>query len=243
MTDAIAHRGPDGEGHWTEGCVGWDTAGWRSSILSACGHQPMISADHRCLVYNGEIYNFRELRAELEAAGYSFRSQSDTEVILNALAPGDPAALALQRHVRLLAVGQARRPAACWPRPLRHQADLYYAPGRKHPGVCIGAEGDPRPSGVPRNSTRKALLEYFTFQNIFTDKHACSRTSSMLPAGHYARSTSAARLLDCKPRSIGTTAFARADRQGDKMASRNWTACSARQSIASWSAMSNSAAI
>ena len=55
--------------------------------LSPAGHQPMVSANHRFLLsYNGEIYNFRELRSELEAKGYWFRSRTDSEVVLNALA-------------------------------------------------------------------------------------------------------------------------------------------------------------
>ncbi|NIU63129.1 MAG: asparagine synthetase B, partial [Pseudomonas stutzeri] len=87
MTDAIAHRGPDGEGHWIEGPVGFGHRRLAIIDLSPGGHQPMISADGRYVItYNGEIYNFRELRAELQAAGYWFRSQSDTEVLLHALA-------------------------------------------------------------------------------------------------------------------------------------------------------------
>ena len=62
-------------------------ADYLSIDLSPAGHQPMISADHRfVLTYNGEIYNFRELRTELEAKGYWFRSQTDSEVVLSALA-------------------------------------------------------------------------------------------------------------------------------------------------------------
>ena len=87
MADAIAHRGPDGEGHWVENNVGIGHRRLAILDLSPAGHQPMISADHRyVLSYNGEIYNYRELRAELEAAGYWFRSKTDSEVILYALA-------------------------------------------------------------------------------------------------------------------------------------------------------------
>ena len=68
MTDAIAHRGPDGEGHWVEGGVAIGHRRLAIIDLSPAGHQPMISADHRyVLSYNGEIYNYRELRAELAA--------------------------------------------------------------------------------------------------------------------------------------------------------------------------------
>ena len=87
MTDAIAHRGPDGEGQWVEGNVGLGHRRLAIIDLSPAGHQPMISADHRyVLSYNGEVYNYRELRTELEAEGVWFCSQTDSEVVLNALA-------------------------------------------------------------------------------------------------------------------------------------------------------------
>src|SRR6266545_7442327 len=87
MMDAVlAHRGPDDSGIFLDDDVGIGLAHRRLSIidLSPAGHQPMWDATGRVvIVYNGEIYNYRELRAELEAAGFSFRSNSDTEVILN----------------------------------------------------------------------------------------------------------------------------------------------------------------
>ena len=68
MTDVIKHRGPDGEGHWIEENVGFGHRRLSIIDLSPAGQQPMISSDHRyVLTYNGEIYNFRELRTELEA--------------------------------------------------------------------------------------------------------------------------------------------------------------------------------
>ncbi|MFC4291680.1 XrtA/PEP-CTERM system amidotransferase [Sphingorhabdus arenilitoris] len=83
MTDAIAHRGPDGSGVWTAAGVGFGHR--RLSIIDlAGGGQPMHSADGKAvLVFNGEIYNFRELRRQLEQAGYAFRTDSDSEVILH----------------------------------------------------------------------------------------------------------------------------------------------------------------
>jgi asparagine synthase (glutamine-hydrolysing) len=83
MIDAIAHRGPDGEGIWTAPGIGLGHR--RLSIIDlAGGDQPMVSADGRLVtVFNGEIYNYRELRIELEAAGAVFATNSDTEVILH----------------------------------------------------------------------------------------------------------------------------------------------------------------
>ncbi len=84
MCDAIAHRGPDGAGVWTAPGVGLGHR--RLSIIDVSGSpQPMASSDGRAmLVFNGEIYNFRALRAELAAGGAKFRTEGDSEVILAA---------------------------------------------------------------------------------------------------------------------------------------------------------------
>src|SRR4051812_3610682 len=85
MTVAIAHRGPDDTGLWSDVPFGVALGHRRLSIvdLSPLGHQPMSSSSGRfVLTYNGEIFNFRELRAELEAQGSRFRGTSDTEVLL-----------------------------------------------------------------------------------------------------------------------------------------------------------------
>ena len=84
MCDALIHRGPDGSGVWTDLGVGLGHR--RLSIIDLEGSpQPMHSADGRAvIVFNGEIYNFRELRRELEKGGALFRTQGDTEVILAA---------------------------------------------------------------------------------------------------------------------------------------------------------------
>src|SRR5215813_12617988 len=80
MIAMLRHRGPDDEGVWTDGRAGLAHA--RLSIIdrSAAGHQPMSCADATVwITYNGEVYNFGEIRRQLEALGYPFRSRSDTE--------------------------------------------------------------------------------------------------------------------------------------------------------------------
>jgi len=84
--DILAHRGPDDSGIYEDPVHGIGFVHVRLSILdlSPLGHQPMLSDDGRvALAFNGEIYNFRALRAELEAAGHVFRGHSDTEVLLH----------------------------------------------------------------------------------------------------------------------------------------------------------------
>lgn len=89
FTDSLAHRGPDGRGTWRDASGSVALGHRRLAILdlSASGHQPMSYADGRLwITFNGEIYNFVELRRELEALGHRFRSESDTETILAAYA-------------------------------------------------------------------------------------------------------------------------------------------------------------
>ena len=85
MADAISHS-PDGEGYWINENIGFGHRRLAIIDLTESGHQPMISKDKRfVLIYNGEIYNYKEIRNELENLGFEFNGDSDTEVLLYSL--------------------------------------------------------------------------------------------------------------------------------------------------------------
>jgi asparagine synthase (glutamine-hydrolysing) len=186
MTDAIAHRGPDGEGQWIEGNVGMGHRRLAIIDLSSAGHQPMISLEHRfVLSYNGEVYNFRELCIELEAAGYWFRSQTDSEVVLTALAHWGVEALDRFNGMFALALWDRKERTLLLARDRYGIKPLYvslqnniFAFGSEQKAILA------RP-GFSRRLDKRALLEYFTFQNLFTDR-TLLEDIELLPAGHYA---------------------------------------------------------
>src|SRR5512143_3018815 len=83
MTDALAHRGPDGEGFWATASGDVLLGHRRLSILdlTEIAAQPFRYVDRYVIIHNGEVYNYVELRDELKRKGYTFRSQTDTEVV------------------------------------------------------------------------------------------------------------------------------------------------------------------
>ena len=89
MTSAITHRGPNSDGIWQDEAHNVNLGHRRLSIidLTQAGHQPMISQNGQLtLIYNGEIYNHKDLQQELSQDGISFKGHSDTEILLEALA-------------------------------------------------------------------------------------------------------------------------------------------------------------
>src|SRR5688500_4610844 len=84
MTSALTRRGPDGDGYWYGRGVGLGHRRLRVIDLSVAADQPMANEDGTIqVVFNGEIYNFADLRAELMGHGHTFRTRSDTEVIVH----------------------------------------------------------------------------------------------------------------------------------------------------------------
>jgi asparagine synthase (glutamine-hydrolysing) len=184
MTDAIAHRGPDGEGHWIEGPVGIGHRRLSILDLSPAGRQPMVSHDHRfVLTYNGEVYNFRELRAELQAEGCWFHSQSDSEVVLYALAFWGAAAIARFNGMFALAFWDRKERTLLLARDRFGVKPLYYRSGPAGFSFASEQKALMAEPGASWKVDVEGLVEYFTFQNFFTDRTLTSGVR-MLPAGH-----------------------------------------------------------
>lgn len=185
MTDAIAHRGPDGEGFFVDGFVGIGHRRLAIIDLSPAGHQPMLTADGRyVLSYNGEIYNYQELRLRLEALGRTFRSRTDSEVLLYALAEWGNAALDRINGMFAFALWDTQNLTLTLARDRYGIKPLYYA----HIGetLVFGSEIKAllKHPEVKVQMDPEGLAEYLTFQNFFTQR-TLFRNVKMLPAGHY----------------------------------------------------------
>ncbi|RMG03118.1 MAG: asparagine synthetase B, partial [Planctomycetota bacterium] len=124
----LRHRGPDAQGTWSHAGAG--LAHCRLSIIdvSSQADQPMVSPDGRfVLVYNGEIYNYRDLRPGLERSGWRFRTQSDTEVLLAALVQWGEAAVSRLRGMFAFAFWDTVAERLILARDPVGQKPLYYA--------------------------------------------------------------------------------------------------------------------
>jgi asparagine synthase (glutamine-hydrolysing) len=187
MTDAIAHRGPDGEGFYIDGCIGLGHR--RLAIIdpSPAGHQPMVTRDGRYILsYNGEIYNFQELRVELEARGYQFHSRTDTEVVLYAYAEWGEKALDRFNGMFAFAIWDKQQRELFLARDRYGIKPLYYTVQ----GSCLVFGSEVKAilahPAYQIALDKEALLEYFTFQNFFTDR-TLFQGVHLLPAGTYIR--------------------------------------------------------
>jgi asparagine synthase (glutamine-hydrolysing) len=187
MSEALRHRGPNGEGHYSDGALG--LAHRRLAVLdpSPAASQPMLSADGRYVLdYNGEVYNFRELRGELQALGYAFNSTGDTEVVLNAFAAWGEGALERLNGMFAFAVWDRVERRLTLARDRFGIKPLYWA--RLGDCVLFASEikGMFAHPGWRSEPDFEALAEYLTFQNLFTDR-TLFRGVRLLPAGSVMR--------------------------------------------------------
>ena len=196
MTDAIAHRGPDGEGCFVDGAFGVGHRRLAIIDLSPAGHQPMLSRDRRyVLSYNGEIYNFQELRAELEAMGYQFHSRTDSEVVLNAYAAWGEKALDRLNGMFAFAVWDTEQRELFLARDRYGIKPLYYCLENRSLVFASEIKGIVAHPQYHTEMDPEGLLEYFTFQNFFTDR-TLFKDVKLFPAGCFMRVRQA---YDCEP--------------------------------------------
>lgn len=187
MTDAIAHRGPDGEGFYTDGFIGLGHRRLAIIDLSDAGRQPMATKDRNFIItYNGEIYNFSELRNELQGMGYQFKSKTDTEVVLYAYAAWGADCVKRFNGMFSFVIWDKIRQELFIARDRYGIKPLYYT--FQGSSFLFGSEQKAilTHPAVKREMDTEALLEYFTFQNIFTDK-TLLKGIKLFPAGCWAR--------------------------------------------------------
>lgn len=139
LTQLMQRRGPDDEGFWSDNHCAFGFRRLSILDLSPSGHQPMSTEDGRyTLVFNGEIYNFRELRDDLEARGAHFRSSGDTEVLLLALAEWGVAALQRLNGMFALAFYDTQEQTLLLARDHAGIKPLYYLHTRQ--GLVFGSQ-------------------------------------------------------------------------------------------------------
>ncbi len=196
MGAAIAHRGPDDAGAWAEPEAGLVLAHRRLSILdlSPEGHQPMASADGRWVIaFNGEIYNHRALRQELQALGHSFRGHCDTEVLLAALAQwGVEATLARGNGMLALAAWDRQQRVLWLARDRVGKKPLYY--GLASDGsLLFGSElAALRAHPAMQAQVDPDALALLLRLDYIPAPHCILRGVRKLPAGHLLRVDAAA---------------------------------------------------
>lgn len=185
MTDIIAHRGPDGEGHYRDGPIGLGHRRLSIIDLTDAARQPMTTRDGRfVLTYNGEIYNFQELKAELSARGHLFHSSGDSQVLLTAFLEWGLSALYKLNGMFAFGIWDCHEKKLTIARDRFGVKPLYYT---HVDGAFLFASEIKALRGFPGFTSRMnigGLTEYLTFQNFFSDDTLFADVK-LLPAGCY----------------------------------------------------------
>ena len=185
--DAMARRGPDGHGAWiaADGAVGLGHRRLAIIDLSPTGAQPMAFDGGRFrMVFNGEIFNYRELRAELAAAGQSFVSTSDSEVILALYAREGTAMLARLRGMYTIALWDERKKALLLARDPYGIKPLYYAESGGHLHFASQVRALEASGAVPRDLDPAGLVGFLLWGSV-PQPYTLRRRIRALPAGHH----------------------------------------------------------
>lgn len=187
MTESLAHRGPDGSGVKVfEGDLPAGIGNRRLAILdpTPAGAQPMSYDGRWWITYNGELYNFRQLRRELELTGERFRTESDTEVMLRMFVVHGPAMLDRLNGIFALAIWDDREKRMFLARDRLGVKPLYYT--RRNGCVAFASELKALLPLIGRPELEPtALADFLTFLWV-PDPKTAFRDISKLPPGHYA---------------------------------------------------------
>jgi len=184
MTGILAHRGPDGDGHHEDGRVGLGHR--RLSIIDlATGEQPMSNDDASVwITFNGEIYNYRELRRELESRGYRFRTASDTEVIIKAYEAFGPDCVGHLRGMFAFALWDARRRRLFLARDRAGIKPLVYAWNGRRLLFASELKALLQDPDLARELDSEALRDYLTFLYIPSPKTIFRGIRKLPPASY-----------------------------------------------------------
>lgn len=183
MGEAIAHRGPDGAGSVARGPVALAHQRLAVIDLTDGAAQPMASEDGQVLLtYNGEIYNFRELRTELEGLGHHFRSHTDSEVVIHGYEQWGPAIVERLNGMFAFALWDNAGQKLFLARDRYGVKPLYYAQPKGELLFASEIKALLADGTLPRRVNLAALSQYFTFQNVLTDETLFDGIR-MLPAG------------------------------------------------------------
>ena len=185
MTDTMAHRGPDDAGLWINGSVGLGHRRLAILDLSSAGRQPMTN-EHGTIwiTYNGEIYNFQELRQTLESRGHSFRSHTDTEIVLHAYEEWGTECLSRFNGMWAFALWDEGHRSLFVARDRLGIKPLVYYHDRDRFICASEIKGILSDRTVPRNIDPQALHHYLSLMNIpapFTIYQGIRK----LESGHY----------------------------------------------------------
>ncbi len=209
MGDAIAHRGPDGEGTFRAGQVGLIHR--RLAIIDLeGGRQPLSNEDESIhVVFNGEIYNYQELRRQLEDRGHTFRTNSDTEVLVHLYEEHGPELCTHLRGMFAFAIWDARRRELLLARDHLGQKPLFIY--RDNEKLIFGSELKAilAHSNIDRSIDPTAIEDYLTFGFISGQRSIFSRVSK-LPAGHRLRISQAE--FQASPKRYWQLSFSHEDR-------------------------------
>jgi asparagine synthase (glutamine-hydrolysing) len=184
MRDVLTHRGPDDAGYYVSPGVGLGSRRLAILDLSDRGHMPMSTPDGRFwIVYNGEIYNYQELRAPLEARGCHFLSNTDTEVLLNLFAAEGSAMLQRLNGMFAFAIWDARERQMFVARDRLGVKPLFYAMG--HGTLYFASEEKALfAAGIPARFDHGVWQELLCFRFVTGEQTPFEGVRRLLP-GHY----------------------------------------------------------